>query len=147
MPKRSDAREPFSFVHRDTRIDGTVLAEGRLRVDGVVHGAVQVGGLLEVAPGGRIENGPVRARDVRVAGVILGDVDAEGTVEIWEGGCLEGDVRAGALDVDEGGRFLGHSGARGEATNVGGRDGSAVEPEGSERTARAEAPAVVTDRV
>jgi len=146
MPKRSDPREPFSFVHRDTRIDGTVRAEGRLRIDGVVYGAVQVGGLLEIAPGGRIENGPVRARDVRVAGVILGDVDAEGTVEIWDGGCLEGDVRAGALDVDEGGRFLGHSGARDEAANGGDRHDSGDEPEGSERATRAEAPAAVTDR-
>lgn len=115
MPRGAGPREPYSYVHRNTRIDGSVRVEGRLRIDGAVHGAVQVDGLLEVAPGGRIENGPVRARDVRIAGVVLCDVEAEGTVEVWDGGRLEGDVRAGALDVDQGGSFLGLSAALEEA--------------------------------
>lgn len=108
MARTPDAREPYSYLHPATIVDGTVHAE-RLRVDGTVRGSVEVEGLLEIAPGGRVEGGPVHARDVRIAGTVVGDVRAEGTVEIWPGGALEGDVRAGALDVDEGGRFLGRS--------------------------------------
>jgi len=108
MARRGDPREPYSYLHPDTTVEGDVRAV-RLRVDGRLVGAVEVEGLLEVAPGGRVEGGPVRAHDVRVAGELHADVRAEGTVEVWRGGTLQGDVRAGALDVDEGGRFLGRS--------------------------------------
>lgn len=108
MARTPDAREPYSYLHPGTTVEGTVRAE-RLRVDGTLRGTVEVEGLLEIAPGGRIEGGPVRAHDVRVAGHLAADVRAVGTVEIWSGATLEGDVRAGALDVDEGGRFLGRS--------------------------------------
>ncbi len=108
MARRGDPREPYSYLHPSTTVEGDVHA-ARLRVDGTLRGSVVVEGLLEVAPGGRVEGGPVRAHDVRIAGAVIADVRAEGTVEVWRDGRLEGDVRAGALDVDEGGRFLGRS--------------------------------------
>jgi cytoskeletal protein CcmA (bactofilin family) len=108
MARRGDPREPYSYLHPGTTVEGDVRA-ARLRVDGTLRGSVVVDGLLEVAPGGRVEGGPVRAHDVRIAGEVVADVVAEGTVEVWRDGRLEGDVRAGALDVDEGGRFLGRS--------------------------------------
>jgi cytoskeletal protein CcmA (bactofilin family) len=108
MARGRDRREPYSYLHPGTIVEGDVRAE-RLRVDGTVRGSVVVEGVLEVAPGGRVEGGPVHAHDVRIAGAVRADVRAEGTVEVWRDGLLEGDVRAGALDVDEGGRFLGRS--------------------------------------
>lgn len=108
MARNDDAREPYSYLHSETTIEGSVRAK-RLRIDGTLRGAVEVEGVLEIAPGGRIEGGPVQAHDVRVAGEVVADVRAEGTVEVWRDGRLEGDVRAGALDIDEGGRFLGRS--------------------------------------
>lgn len=109
MPRRDDAREPYSYVDAETTVEGTVTAGARLRVDGRVRGEVHVDGVLEVAPGGRIEAGPVRAGDVRIAGEIVADVRASGTVELWNGGRLEGDVRAASLDIEEGATFLGRS--------------------------------------
>jgi cytoskeletal protein CcmA (bactofilin family) len=102
-------RAPYSFVDAGTRVEGSVCADGRLRVDGEVRGEVRAAGVVEVAPGGRIEGGPVRAAEVRIAGEVVADVIAEGRVEIWREARLEGDVRAGALDVEEGARFLGRS--------------------------------------
>ncbi len=109
MPRRDDAREPYSYVDAETTVEGTVTASGRLRVDGRVRGEVRVEGVLEVAPGGRIEAGPVHAADVRIAGEVVADVRASGTVELWNGGRLEGDVRAASLDIEEGATFLGRS--------------------------------------
>lgn len=109
MPRRDDAREPYSYVDAETTVEGTLVAGARLRVDGRVRAEVRVDGVLEVAPGGRIELGPVRAGDVRIAGAILADVQATGTVEVWNGARLEGDVRAASLDIEEGATFLGRS--------------------------------------
>lgn len=109
MPRREHAREPYSYVDAETTVEGTLTAGARLRVDGRVRGEVRVEGVLEVAPGGRIEVGPVHAGDVRIAGEIVADVRAVGTVELWNGGRLEGDVRAASLDIEEGATFLGRS--------------------------------------
>lgn len=109
MPRRDDAREPYTYVDAETTVEGTLTAGARLRVDGRVRAEVTVDGVLEVAPSGRIESGPVRAGDVRIAGAILADVHASGTVEVWSGGRLEGDVRAASLDIEEGATFLGRS--------------------------------------
>ncbi|HEX7021382.1 MAG TPA: polymer-forming cytoskeletal protein, partial [Trueperaceae bacterium] len=41
--------------------------------------------------------------------VIKANVDVKGKIEIWKEGRLEGDVRACALDIEEGATFLGRS--------------------------------------
>lgn len=108
-PSRKPQREPYSYLHRDTVIDGDVVVEGRLRIDGTVRGSVRTGGILEVAPAGRVEGGPVRAAEIRIAGSVVGDVHAEDRAEIWRGGLVVGDVYAASLDVEEGARFRGRS--------------------------------------
>ena len=109
MANGSSDGESFSFIHADTLVEGTVHARGRLRVDGTVRGSVAVEGILDVAPGGRIEGGRITADRVRIAGTVVADVVAEGTVEIWRDGVIEGDVTAAALDVEEGATFQGRS--------------------------------------
>lgn len=140
MARRNEAREPYSYLHEGTTVEGKVRA-GRLRVDGTLRGRVEVEGVLEIAPGGRIEGGPVQAHDVRIAGEVVADVWADGTVEIWKGGRLEGDVRAGALDVDEGGRFLGRSLAPDEPVP----EGLAASSEADVAPSKSDASAVATD--
>lgn len=152
MSRRSDASEPYSYVHSGTLVEGSLVVEGRLRIDGRVLGEVRVDGVLEIAPGGRIEGGPVRAASVRIAGEVVANVDAEGTVELWRGGRLEGDVRAGSLDVEEGARFLGRSlmrdedrsaSERSEAAPDDGPAASASEPSLPSSTSSPEAERVV----
>lgn len=108
-PSRRVRSEPYSYLHRDTVVAGDVSVEGRLRIDGTVRGSVRAGGVLEIAPGGRVEGGPVHAAEIRIAGSVVGDVHAEGRAEIWKGGLVDGDVHAASLDVEEGARFRGRS--------------------------------------
>lgn len=142
-PSRRSRAEPYSYLHRDTLVVGDVSVEGRLRVDGTVRGAVRAGGTVEVAPGGRIEGGPVHASDVRIAGSVLGDVHAQGRAEIWKGGSVEGDVHAASLDVEEGARFRGRSVMHGDDPAAAGisADGSAPVPGGVEGAALEAVPA------
>lgn len=107
-------REPFTYVHRGTTIVGELRAEGRVRVHGTVLGAVTVKGVLEVAEAGVIEGSLVTADEVKVLGRVVADVHAGGKVEIWKGGRLIGDVKARALDIEEGAFFTGRSEMVGE---------------------------------
>jgi len=113
-------REPFTYIHRGTTVEGRVEAVGRVRVHGVVKGDVEVDGVVEVAPAGVIVGALVRAEELRILGKVRADVVVSGKVEIWNGGELIGDVRAAALDIEEGARFTGRS----EMVGAGAEDGS-----------------------
>ena len=107
--KRNAASEQFTYLAQDTVLRGGLEAQGRVRVHGRVEGDVKVAGLLEVAAEGVIRGSLVEAADVRILGEVVADVVATGKIEIWEGGRLTGDVKAAALDIEEGAHFEGRS--------------------------------------
>lgn len=109
MLRRGRGRAAYTYVAAGTTLQGPLTAVGRVRIDGVVRGAVEVDGPLEVGPGGHVEGPSVRAGALRVAGTVRADVTADEAVEVWRGGVLEGDVRAATLDVEAGARFDGRS--------------------------------------
>lgn len=97
--------EPFTYIHRGTTISGELQVEGRVRVQGTVRGTLIVGGALEVA-------------EVKILGRVKANIEAAGKVEIWRQGQLEGDVRAAALDIEEGASFTGRSEMRPEGAKA-----------------------------
>ncbi len=102
--------EPFTYIHRDTVLTGDLEAKGRVRVHGTVRGDLRVAGVLEVAQSGLVEARSLEAEEVKVIGKVVAErVVARGKVEVWKGGELVGDVRAGALDIEDGARFTGRS--------------------------------------
>jgi len=103
------ASEPFTYIHRGTKLIGDLEAQGRVRVHGTVMGNVRVSGVLEVAEAGVIEGEHIEADEVKILGKVRANVDARGKIEIWKDGQLEGDVRATALDIEEGASFTGRS--------------------------------------
>lgn len=113
-------KEPFTYIHRGTTLLGQLIGEGRVRVHGTVKGDVKVTGVLEVSQAGVIDGELVEADEVKILGRVRADVVAGGKVEIWNGGELVGDVRAAALDIEEGARFTGRS----EMVGAGAEDGS-----------------------
>jgi cytoskeletal protein CcmA (bactofilin family) len=101
--------EPFTYIHQDTLIEGNLNAKGRVRIYGVVKGNVTVEGVLEVAEFGVIEGDLIKAHELRVLGRVKANVESNGKIEIWQKGELIGDVRATALDIEEGATFIGRS--------------------------------------
>jgi len=107
--QETTASEPFTYIHRGTTLVGDLEASGRVRVHGTVQGNVKVSGVLEVAEAGIIEGERVEADEVKILGKVRANVDAKGKIEIWKDGLLEGNVRAAALDIEEGASFTGRS--------------------------------------
>lgn len=127
--------EPFTYVHRGTTVVGELEAEGRVRVHGTVRGNLRVRGVLEIAEAGVVEGDRVEADEVKILGRVVAAVHAHGKVEIWKGGELVGDVRAAALDIEDGARFTGRSemteGTAGTSTAAGGATRVAAAPAGT----------------
>jgi cytoskeletal protein CcmA (bactofilin family) len=71
----------------------------------LIEGDIGVEGAITIGEAGRVL-GPIRASEVVVAGKHRGDVNAQG-VRVTERGCLEGDVFAEQIALDDGGLLQG----------------------------------------
>lgn len=104
-------RKPASsltYLSATSEFQGTLNVEGNLRVDGIVHGTVEVRGDLEISQTGLVEGPEVRAHNIIVQGVIKARVIAEGRLTLSRSSRLEGDVTANSLDIEAGAFYVGH---------------------------------------
>lgn len=130
MGESSQTSQPFTYVAEGTAVEGSIRADGRLRVDGTVRGSVYAQGVLELAASGRIEEGPVHAERMILLGSVHADLVCQGLVEIMNGAVVHGRIQAVRLDVEEGARFVGESAPFEEAPaaldDAGGADAAEV---------------------
>lgn len=101
------AAPSLTYLSQKTEFDGILHAEGMLRVDGIVHGTVEVHGDLEISATGLIEGPEVKAHNIVVHGVLKSRVVAKGKLTLSRTARLEGDVVAGALEIEAGAYYTG----------------------------------------
>lgn len=107
MFKRNTAPQ-LTYLSQKTEFEGTIHADGMLRVDGIIHGTVEVQGDLEISATGLIEGPEVKAKNIFVQGVLKARVFAEGKLTLSRTARLEGDVVAGALEIESGAYYTGY---------------------------------------
>lgn len=98
----------LTYLSRKSEFQGSLHAEGVLRIDGVVHGNVEIIGDMEISATGLVEGPEVRAHNLVVRGVLKAKVFAEGKLTLSRTARLEGDVVAGALEIEEGAFYAGY---------------------------------------
>jgi cytoskeletal protein CcmA (bactofilin family) len=111
-PQGSQSADPFTYINQGTEIQGDLVAKGRVRIHGILRGNITVEGVLEIAEDGLVEGSTIVADEVKIIGHVKANVEAKVKIEIWQKGILEGDVRAAALDIEEGATFIGRSDMR-----------------------------------
>ena len=97
----------LTYLSQKTEFEGVLHAEGMLRVDGIVHGTVDVQGDLEISSTGLVEGPEVKAHNIVVHGVLKSRVIAQGKLTLSRTARLEGDVVAGALAIEPGAYYTG----------------------------------------
>lgn len=97
----------LTYLSQKTEFEGILHAEGMLRVDGIVHGTVEVQGDLEISSTGLIEGPEVQAHNIVVHGVLKSRVVAKGKLTLSRTARLEGDVVAGSLEIESGAYYTG----------------------------------------
>jgi cytoskeletal protein CcmA (bactofilin family) len=98
----------LTYLSQKTEFEGVLHAEGMLRVDGIIHGTVEVQGDLEISSTGLVEGPEVRANNIIVQGVLKARVRAEGKLTLSRTARLEGDVVAGSLEIESGAYYTGY---------------------------------------
>jgi cytoskeletal protein CcmA (bactofilin family) len=93
-----------SLVGPDMTIDGNVVCNGELRIEGTVRGTVDAG-LCVVGEGGVVE-GRIMADEVVVQGTVKGPINGL-HVDLQAGAQVEGDVVNGSIAVQNGAQIHG----------------------------------------
>jgi len=108
MLRRKQAPSPLTYISAASEFQGNLHVEGNLRVDGIIHGTIEVLGNMEVAATGLVEGPEVRAHNLIVHGVIKARVVVTGELMLSATARLEGDVVANALDIAPGAFYHGY---------------------------------------
>ena len=97
----------YSVIDDQLSIAGDMNTEGTVRVDGRVEGTLHRADTLIVGVNGTII-GDVEAREVIVGGTLIGALTVAGRVEVQASATVQGDIRAEAVLLHEGGTVHGH---------------------------------------
>ena len=91
-------RSEVSVVGRGTKIEGSVIAAGSLRVEGEVRGKISAEEDVSLSPQGRVE-ADIHAANITLAGKVKGDLSATGDVSLPAESRLDGSIRASNANV------------------------------------------------
>jgi cytoskeletal protein CcmA (bactofilin family) len=97
-----------TVVGRGSRLEGTVVSAGSLRIDGQVTGNIAAEGDVILSSYSQVK-ADIEAQNVVVAGTFRGNITARAKAELAEGSRVDGDIRSTALVVGEGAVFSGKS--------------------------------------
>ena len=95
-----------SLLSADLTIEGSIIGEGELQIDGVVKGDVRVG-RLTVGETGHVEGG-VYAEAVEVRGRVVGAITSK-QVRLYGTSYVDGDITHEQLAMETGAFFQGRS--------------------------------------
>lgn len=104
----AEPRGMATYIGQDTRIQGTIVASGAVRVDGQVEGQIQSTGDVFVGETGRVQAG-IQAANLIIAGEVVGEVRVSGRLELLGTGRLYGDASMQSLIVEQGALLQGNT--------------------------------------
>src|SRR3989475_6371313 len=96
----------LSIIGAGMRVEGDIVAEGVVKIEGTVVGTVRAGRQVLVAKGGEVE-GDVITKEAIIGGGVRGSVRAEERVEIQAASVVHGDLASRRLQGQGGGGING----------------------------------------
>lgn len=100
----SGSSSSINTLGAGTVIEGTINAEGDIRIDGTLTGTINCKGKIIVGPQGLID-GTMNCKNSVVEGVIKGMVNVENELNVRETAKVNGEVSTGQLVVQPGAVF------------------------------------------
>ena len=94
-------------IGKGSRLSGTLVFEGSVRVYGEVEGEIVAGEAVIVRRGGKV-NAKIRATELVIEGHVTADVQVTRRVEIGVTGSFSGSLVTPCLVIHEGARFDGN---------------------------------------
>lgn len=96
-----------TLIGKNTNMEGTVKAEGTIRIDGRVDGGLNITGNVIIGEESVIK-GNIQADNAFIAGAVEGNVTATNQLHITHTAKLYGDIAVKSIVIDEGAVFVGN---------------------------------------
>lgn len=111
----------ISIIGPGMRIEGDVVTDGTVRVEGSIHGTLRAARAVVIGKEGEVV-GELSAEEAVIGGRVRGTISAPGRIQLQATCDVEGEVHAGSghFVLEEGGRFTGQ--VRMDGTRPGGLD-------------------------
>lgn len=104
--RKSGASGGLTLLMEGTSVQGELVAESDIRIDGKVSGRITCSATLIIGSEGAVE-GEASTVNMRVAGRFKGNADVSGELRLEETSVIDGDLTVGALDVEDGAKLNG----------------------------------------
>ncbi|MFH1143184.1 MAG: polymer-forming cytoskeletal protein [Candidatus Eisenbacteria bacterium] len=101
-------RKEQSFLQSGVKIEGDLVADGDVRIEGQLIGSTKVSGALTVGPKAELE-GVFAGHEVVVHGHLKGTIHAQNRIHLARGAKVVADLYCSALIIEEGVLFQGCS--------------------------------------
>jgi len=108
MAKTNETHSPeqLNRIVAGTKIEGVIVSDSNIRIDGTVKGTITAKGRLVIGPTGRIE-GEVHCENADIEGVLTGTISVNGILSLKATARLECDITTKKLAIEPGAVFSG----------------------------------------
>jgi len=93
--------DDISIIGPEMQVDGDLVTDGTVRVEGKIEGNVEAGKAVVVGKSGEV-HGDVRTQDAVVSGQVRGALTAASRLEVQSTARIDGEVHARRLQLEEG---------------------------------------------
>lgn len=101
-------RSTDTLIGQGAEMEGTLLSESNLRIEGNFSGSIETKGQVIVGESA-VAKSHIKATEIVIAGKVYGDISTSGRLTITPTGQMFGDVHASSLIIMEGGVLNGIS--------------------------------------
>jgi cytoskeletal protein CcmA (bactofilin family) len=107
MGKHTETESPvINLVGSGTTIKGNVHANGDVRIDGTVIGAIHAKGKIVIGPTGHVE-GEIICQNADFSGVVKADISVQELMMMKSTAKITGDLKVGKLAIEPGAKYSG----------------------------------------
>ncbi len=109
----ADERRTAAWIGKALRIEGRIISQEHLTIDGQIEGTIEVGDHSLMIGAGAIVKADLMAKTITVSGAITGNVTASEKVILQPSASVDGDISTPRLSMAEGAVVRGKVDARG----------------------------------
>ncbi|WDV47284.1 polymer-forming cytoskeletal protein [Clostridiaceae bacterium M8S5] len=96
-----------TLIGKDSVIEGKIVTNGTLRIDGTINGDLSVKGNIIIGEAGKIK-GNLECHNIEISGTVDGNIKCAELLRITDTGKLFGDIDVKSFIVDEDAVFEGN---------------------------------------
>ena len=106
-----------NLIGAGTQINGEVISNGDIRIDGTVVGSVNSKGKLVIGATGSVE-GEIKCQNADISGRIKGNISVSEILSLKASANINGDIAASKLSIEPGANFMGSCNMGGTVKNM-----------------------------